>query len=90
VTTGATGDQPEKESTKPVSVETAVTRETLQTGHTTDTAATGEDATVVSTDTNQRIGWEQLAGNTLLQQIRTILAGVGFLVIVVQLARRRQ
>jgi S1-C subfamily serine protease len=85
-----TSAQPEQESTKPVSVETAVTRETLQTGQTTDTAATGEDATVVSTDTDQRIGWEQLAGDTLLQQIRTMLAGVGFLVIVVQLARRRQ
>ncbi len=34
------------------------------------------------------IGWEQLAGETLLQQIRTILAGIGFLAIVLQLARR--
>lgn len=34
------------------------------------------------------IGWEQLAGKTLLQQIRTILAGIGFLAIIVQLARR--
>ena len=83
-------DQPEKESTEPVLNETVSTRETLPTGQTTDTAATGEDATDVSTDTDQLIGWEQLAGDTLLKQIRTILAGVGFLVIVVQLARRRQ
>lgn len=83
-------DQPEEESTEPVFTETASTRETLPTGQTTDTAATGEDATDVSTDTDQLIGWEQLAGDTLLKQIRTILAGVGFLVIVVQLARRRQ
>jgi len=34
------------------------------------------------------IGWKQLAGETLLQQIRTVLAGIGFLAIVVQLARR--
>ena len=34
------------------------------------------------------IGWRQLAGETLLQQIRTVLAGIGFLAIVVQLARR--
>ena len=34
------------------------------------------------------IGWQQLAGDTLLQQIRTVLAAIGFLAIVVQLARR--
>lgn len=34
------------------------------------------------------IGWEQLAGETLLQQIRTVLAGIGLLAIIVQLARR--
>ena len=82
--------QPEEESTEPVLNETVSTRETLPPGQTTDTAATGEDATDVSADTDQLIGWEQLAGDTLLKQIRTILAGVGFLVIVVQLARRRQ
>lgn len=85
-----TSDQPEEESTEPVLNETVSTGETLPTGQTTDTAATGEDATDVSADTDQLIGWEQLAGDTLLKQIRTILAGVGFLVIVVQLARRRQ
>ena len=83
-------DQPEEESTEPVLNETVSTRETLPPGQTTDTTATGEDATDVSADTDQLIGWEQLAGDTLLKQIRTILAGVGFLVIVVQLARRRQ
>lgn len=82
--------QPEEESTEPVLNETVSTRETLPPGQTTDTTATGEDATDVSADTDQLIGWEQLAGDTLLKQIRTILAGVGFLVIVVQLARRRQ
>jgi hypothetical protein len=41
-------------------------------------------------DPNQVLGWKQLAGDTLLKQIRTILAGIGFLVIVIQLARRRQ
>ena len=83
-------DQPEEESTEPVLNETVSTRETLPPGQTTDTTATGEDATDVLADTDQLIGWEQLAGDTLLKQIRTILAGVGFLVIVVQLARRRQ
>ena len=34
------------------------------------------------------IGWTDLAGDTLLQQIRTVLAGIGILAIVVQLARR--
>ena len=83
-------DQPEEESTEPVLNETVSTRVTLLPGQTTDTTATGEDATDVSADTDQLIGWEQLAGDTLLKQTRTILAGVGFLVIVVQLARRRQ
>ncbi|MFP6586366.1 MAG: hypothetical protein VB814_01900, partial [Pirellulaceae bacterium] len=77
-------------STEPVLNETVSTRVTLLPGQTTDTTATGEDATDVLADTDQLIGWEQLAGDTLLKQIRTILAGVGFLVIVVQLARRRQ
>jgi hypothetical protein len=85
-----TSDQPEQESTEPPSIETVGTRETQQTRHPTDTAATADDTTAVSTDAEQLIGWEQLAGDTLLKQIRTILAGVGFLVIVVQLARRRQ
>jgi hypothetical protein len=85
-----TSDQPKEESTEPVLNETVSSRETLPTGQTTDTAVTGEDTTDVSADTDQLIGWEQLAGDTLLKQIRTILAGVGFLVIVVQLARRRQ
>ncbi len=39
-------------------------------------------------ETQSLIGWKELAGDTLLQQIRTVLAGVGFLAIVVQLARR--
>jgi len=85
-----TSDQPEEESTEPVLNETVSTMEAVPMGQTTDTAAAGEDATDVSTNTDQLIGWEQLAGDTLLKQIRTILAGVGFLVIVVQLARRRQ
>lgn len=85
-----TSDQPEEESTEPVLNETVSTGETLPTGQTTDTAATGEDTTDVSINADPLIGWEQLAGDTLLKQIRTILAGVGFLVIVVQLARRRQ
>jgi len=85
-----TSDQPEEESTEPVLNETVSTTETLPTEQATDTAATAADATDVSTDAGQLIGWEQLAGDTLLKQIRTILAGVGFLVIVVQLARRRQ
>jgi len=76
--------------TEPLSIETAGTQETRQTGLTTDTTATGEDAPDLSTDVEQLIGWEQLAGDTLLKQIKTILAGIGFLVIVVQLARRRQ
>ncbi len=83
-------DQPEEESTEPVLNETVSTTETLPMEQATDTAATAADATDVSTDAGQLIGWEQLAGDTLLKQIRTILAGVGFLVIVVQLARRRQ
>jgi len=41
-------------------------------------------------DPNQILGWKELAGDTLLKQIRSILAGIGFLVIVIQLARRRQ
>jgi S1-C subfamily serine protease len=85
-----TSDQPEEESTAPVSIETVGIMETLQTNHTTDTAVTVDDATDVSTDADPLIGWEQFAGNTLLKQIRTILAGIGFFVIVVQLARRRQ
>ena len=64
--------------------------ETLPTGQTTDTAATTAEITDVSTDADPLIGWEQFAGDTLLKQIRTILAGIGFFVIVVQLARRRQ
>jgi hypothetical protein len=85
-----TSDQSEKESTEPVSIETVGIMETLQTRHTTDTAVTVDDATDVSTDADPLIGWEQFAGDTLLKQIRTILAGIGFFVIVVQLARRRQ
>ena len=85
-----TSDQPQEELTEPLSIETAGTQETRQTGLTTDTTATGEDAPDLSTDVEQLIGWEQLAGDTLLKQIKTILAGIGFLVIVVQLARRRQ
>jgi len=78
---------PQEEPTKPVS-ETVDTIVTEKPEHTSDTAV--EDATNVSTDAEQLIGWEQIAGDTLLKQIRTLLAGVGFLVIVVQLARRRQ
>ena len=78
---------PQEEPTEPVSenVDTIVTE---QPGHTSDAAT--EDTTNVSTDAEQLIGWKQIAGDTLLKQIRTLLAGVGFLVIVVQLARRRQ
>ena len=78
---------PQEEPTKPVS-ETVDTIVTEKPEHTSDTAV--EDATNVSTDAEQLIGWEQIAGDTLLKQIKTLLAGVGFLVIVVQLARRRQ
>jgi S1-C subfamily serine protease len=85
-----TSDQPAQESTEPVLNKTVGTLETLPTGHTTDTKTVDGDAADVLTDADQLIGWEQLAGDTLLKQIRTILAGVGFLVIVVQLARRRQ
>ena len=78
---------PQEEPTEPVSenVDTIVTE---QPGHTSDAATEG--TTNVSTDAEQLIGWKQIAGDTLLKQIRTLLAGVGFLVIVVQLARRRQ
>ena len=85
-----TSDQPREESTEPVSIETVGIMETLPTGQTTDTAATTAEITDVSTDADPLIGWEQFAGDTLLKQIRTILAGIGFFVIVVQLARRRQ
>ena len=78
---------PQKESAEPAS-ETVDTIVTEQPGHTSDTAT--EDTTDVSTDAEQLLGWKQIAGDTLLKQIRTLLAGVGFLVIVVQLARRRQ
>ncbi|MBT4694416.1 MAG: trypsin-like peptidase domain-containing protein [Planctomycetaceae bacterium] len=84
-----TSDQPKEVSTEPILNKTVGTMEALPTGHAADTEATGDSANV-SIDANQLIGWEQLAGDTLLKQIRTILAGVGFLVIVVQLARRRQ
>ena len=77
----------QKESAEPAS-ETVDTIVTEQPGHTSDTAT--EDTTDVSTDAEQLLGWKQIAGDTLLKQIRTLLAGVGFLVIVVQLARRRQ
>ena len=77
---------PQDESTEPVLSETVGAMETPQPSD----AATGEDTTDVSTDAEQLIGWKQIAGDTLLKQIRTLLAGVGFLVIVVQLARRRQ
>ncbi|MGY8731313.1 MAG: hypothetical protein ACKVK0_04205, partial [Pirellulales bacterium] len=85
-----TSDQPREESTEPVSIETVGIMETLPTEQTTDTAATTAEITDVSTDADPLIGWEQFAGDTLLKQIRTILAGIGFFVIVVQLARRRQ
>jgi S1-C subfamily serine protease len=78
---------PQKESAEPAS-ETADTIVTEQPGHASDAAP--EDTTNVSTDAEQLLGWKQIAGDTLLKQIRTLLAGVGFLVIVVQLARRRQ
>ena len=78
---------PQEEPTEPVR-ETVDTLVTEQPGHTSDAAT--EDTTNVSTDAEQLIGWKQIAGDTLLKQIRTLLAGVGFLVIVVQLARRRQ
>ena len=78
---------PQEEPTGPVR-ETVDTIVTEQPGHTSDAAT--EDTTNVSTDAEQLIGWKQIAGDTLLKQIRTLLAGVGFLVIVVQLARRRQ
>ena len=78
---------PQEEPTEPVS-ETVDTIVTEQPRHTSDAAT--EDTTNISTDAEQLIGWKQIAGDTLLKQIRTLLAGVGFLVIVVQLARRRQ
>jgi hypothetical protein len=77
---------PRKESAEPALSETVGAMETPQPS----AAATGEDTTDVSTDAEQLLGWKQIAGDTLLKQIRTLLAGVGFLVIVVQLARRRQ
>jgi serine protease Do len=50
---------------------------------------TGIDLSPESLESNETvIGWKQLAGETLLQQIRTVLAGIGFLAVVVQLARR--
>lgn len=85
-----TSDQLEKESTELASNTTISTVKTLPTGNTTDTAAIDGNGMNVATDVEQFIGWEQLAGDTLLKQIKTILAGVGFLVIVVQLARRRE
>ena len=76
-----------EDSSEPVS-ETVDTIVTEQPGDTTDVAT--EDEASVSTDAEHLIGWKQIAGDTLLKQLKTLLAGVGFLVIVVQLARRRQ